>query len=79
MEESLCVGRWLNGSFTMRRQLKFLDSLGKKRKMHMELGRKGGTHVRLGPGPLAGDTEEERNITHRLRDPPWENNHPSLV
>ena len=43
------------------------------------VGRKVGTHMRLGPGPLAGDTEEEWNITHRLRDPPWEDNYPSLV
>ena len=40
--------------------------------MHMELGRKGGEPIRLGPRPLAGDTEEEGDITHRLKEPPWE-------
>lgn len=43
--------------------------------MHMELGREGGKSMRLGPAFLAGDTEDERNIIHRFRDPPWEDNY----
>lgn len=36
MEESLCVGRWLNGSFTVKRQNADSGPTGEKREMHME-------------------------------------------